>query len=318
MKNMSVTYLGSVNRWECDENDHLNVRFYYQKSYQALVAGLLDNALVAADAIASACRSNVVTHMRFVAEARVAVPITGYFGLVAVSDGGFSVLIELRNTITNDVLSAFTYQIEYPLSVGSSAMTSAKLAFAGDVSIAGDASIVGQKLQLTQLPDHAGSRGLQAEPLQYANISRKQAYELGFVCVGRGVVQTDECCSEGFLLPYLYIGRSSDSMPNLWAMLDKDNTRGEGELGGAVLEYRMNHFNPLMLGNRFEMVSGVQSIGRKTQIMAHLLFNLETEQMVIGSNVVGVNMDLVARKAIEIPADRRRFIERHLLQSVAQ
>ena len=29
---MQLTYRGSVNRWECDENDHLNVRFA-DKSY---------------------------------------------------------------------------------------------------------------------------------------------------------------------------------------------------------------------------------------------------------------------------------------------
>ena len=34
---MQLTYRGSVNRWECDENDHLNVRFCEQKLYQTLL-----------------------------------------------------------------------------------------------------------------------------------------------------------------------------------------------------------------------------------------------------------------------------------------
>ena len=29
-------YRGSVNAWECDENDHLNVRFYLAKTNQGL------------------------------------------------------------------------------------------------------------------------------------------------------------------------------------------------------------------------------------------------------------------------------------------
>ena len=40
---MQLTYRGSVNRWECDENDHLNVRFCEQKLYQTLLSGLLEH-----------------------------------------------------------------------------------------------------------------------------------------------------------------------------------------------------------------------------------------------------------------------------------
>ena len=33
---MRLVYKGSVNRWECDENDHMNVRFYSRKIAEAL------------------------------------------------------------------------------------------------------------------------------------------------------------------------------------------------------------------------------------------------------------------------------------------
>ena len=29
-----LTYRGSVNRWECDENDHMNVRYCVEKLYE--------------------------------------------------------------------------------------------------------------------------------------------------------------------------------------------------------------------------------------------------------------------------------------------
>ena len=36
-----LTYRGSVNRWECDENDHMNVRYCVEKLYETFVAGLI-------------------------------------------------------------------------------------------------------------------------------------------------------------------------------------------------------------------------------------------------------------------------------------
>ncbi|GIS19885.1 MAG: hypothetical protein CM15mP120_18010 [Pseudomonadota bacterium] len=42
---MLLSYRGSVNRWECDENDHLNVRFCEQKLWQTLAGGCSNPAL---------------------------------------------------------------------------------------------------------------------------------------------------------------------------------------------------------------------------------------------------------------------------------
>ena len=36
-----LTYRGSVNRWECDENDHMNVRYCVEKLYETSFAGLI-------------------------------------------------------------------------------------------------------------------------------------------------------------------------------------------------------------------------------------------------------------------------------------
>ena len=49
---MQLTYRGSVNRWECDENDHLNVRFCEQKLYQTLLSGLLSNDCIGSAEVA--------------------------------------------------------------------------------------------------------------------------------------------------------------------------------------------------------------------------------------------------------------------------
>ena len=74
---LTPVFFGSVNRWECDENDHLNVRFFAQKIQQTLQFGLIEAGLATPDNVLSVCRCIKNKHMRFIAEARMAVPIVG-------------------------------------------------------------------------------------------------------------------------------------------------------------------------------------------------------------------------------------------------
>ena len=71
---MQLTYRGSVNRWECDENDHLNVRFCEQKLYQTLLSGLLANDCIGVADVADLPRNVRRQHIRFQAESRIAAP----------------------------------------------------------------------------------------------------------------------------------------------------------------------------------------------------------------------------------------------------
>lgn len=288
MNQLGPVYLGSVNRWECDENDHLNVRFFGQKMQQTLEAGLLENNLIKAQQLPEVRRSIASQHMRFIAEARIAVPISGYLKLLQVAEDNFTVLAELRNTGTNDVMAAFVYVINMSLDSANQS--------------------------LDALPDYAGSRGIETKALTHSQLNLTQSHEAGFSQIGRGIVQTDECDEQGSLQPYHYIGKSSDSMPNLWARFTPgESERGKGVVGGAVLEYRMDHHGVLKPNDRFEMVSGILSLGEKTQHMVHLIFNVETGQCVVTCQAVAVTMDLVARKSVKIPDDRRAVMQKFLV-----
>ena len=75
---MQLTYRGSVNRWECDENDHLNVRFCEQKLYQTLLSGLLEHQCLSAEDLAHLPNLIRRQHIRFQAESRLAAPLGGY------------------------------------------------------------------------------------------------------------------------------------------------------------------------------------------------------------------------------------------------
>ena len=67
---MELVYKGSVNRWECDENDHMNVRFYSRKITEALYGAVksLDPAKeLTFDAVIERLSSQ---HIKYLREAR--------------------------------------------------------------------------------------------------------------------------------------------------------------------------------------------------------------------------------------------------------
>ncbi len=208
----------------------------------------------------------------------MAVPITGYFGVIHANENKLLLSTELRNTATDSVLAHFLTEL------------------------AGDFSHV--TIETIAVPDYAGSRGISTDPFPFADCSAEELIDRGCAVIGRGVIQAEEANPMGLLQNYQYIGRQSDSMPNLFTRFETAQ-RGDGVVGGAVLEYRMSFFDQLKVGDRFEIVSGVKSLQVKTQVFVHALFNASTGKMVTGSEALAISMDLVARRAIAIPEERR-------------
>src|SRR5919206_3277462 len=90
-----VTHRGSVNAWECDENDHLNVRYHVAKLNEGLPF-VLDQLGHGRPALARmGARARVLgQHVRFLAEARMATPLTVAAGIAARSPRSLAVYSE--------------------------------------------------------------------------------------------------------------------------------------------------------------------------------------------------------------------------------
>jgi acyl-CoA thioester hydrolase len=282
-------YAGSVNRWECDENDHLNVRFFAHKMQQTLQYGLIESGIATGANINELCRNVSCQHMRHQAEARIAVPITGLFGVLEANDQHLRIMTELRNTATESVLCTYV------------------------IVIKGDFSRI--DLDKTELPDYAMPRGIDAHDFYLADRTADELKTMGCAVIGRGVIQPEECDADGFLQMFMYLGRNSDSMPNLFARFEGEE-RGNGVVGGAVLEYRLNRFGHLRRGSRYELISGIKSLSGKLQTFVHILFDVDTGQLITGSEALAISMDLVARKSIPIPEDRRARMQNLLLKGL--
>jgi hypothetical protein len=78
-------FWGSVNQWECDENDHLNVRFYAHKVHQAIQVLLAQRGGLARRPPPPAPGGTL--HIRFLREARSATPLRIDCAPVRAADG---------------------------------------------------------------------------------------------------------------------------------------------------------------------------------------------------------------------------------------
>lgn len=292
---MTPCHWGSVNQWECDENDHLNVRYYAHKMNQALQVFLHQTAAVdPRDVLPRICTQ----HIRFLQECRAATPVRVDCAITAVAEGSLETLQLMHDNVSGTVLAAFQSRLDgrgIPLTAG----------------------------PLTtpiEVPEFARPRGLDPAGLPAAPDSWEAVRQAGFRIVGRGVIGADECGEDGLLLPHGYIGRVSDGMPNLWALLNPASehaARASGALGGAALEQRLAVVAPLRRGCVFSQLSGVRAIGTKTQQMAHVIYDDTHERIAATVEAVGVAMDLETRRAVPISPERRAHLEKLLLRQTA-
>lgn len=290
MSAYSESYTSSVNRWECDENDHMNVRFYLRKSMEVLHLGLAELGLIEPEKLAQLNTSIRRQHMRFLSEAKFSTPISGRLGVIAVQNNRAEVLTELRHSVTNKVLMNIVHEIQLPSPIGKGAA----------------------QLSLIPLPGNAGPRGIAAEDSPHSGVTREELLTNGFISAGGGVIHEDEC-ERGVMDWSVHMGRVSDLMPTLWARLTgTHNNPEESGIGRAVLEHRLTPHNSLAAGSRFEMLSALTKIQGKAQELTHFMFDLEHEKPVFCSQVMSITIDLVTRKAIALPKAYDTFLNKSL------
>ena len=286
-------FWGSVNTWECDENDHQNDRFFAHKINQGLQAWV-------ADVMGDSAMTRVVLpsirsqHIRFLREARAATPVRVECGQVSYHNRLLTAVAVMRHNATDEPLAAFQVEIDTQ-----------------------GWHMPWPEIASVEPPEWSRPRGIDPGALPRPAASRAAAIAAGFQVVGRGVIGNDECGTDGNVLPHVYIGRVSDGMPNLWVFVNSDTeqtAREDGTMGGAALEYHLVIHEPLRAGDVYTHLSGVRAIAAKTQTMAHVVINERTGRCAASAAAIGVAMDLQTRKAVAIAPERRARLEKLLLR----
>lgn len=301
---MIDTFKGMANTWECDENGHLNVRYYVAKTREGLATLWHALGLTRAQQDADDAEMVIVdTHLRFLREVHPGRGVFGRAGIVALGESDVRVYAELVNVHTDDVAATFNIQAVYRDRKTGAPKTLpgvfaeqaahhrvAVPAHGAPRSIALDAPSVVNGTP----PDLAGSDGM------------------GLFEISRGVVQASETDDKGRMAPEHYIGRISDGVVHLTRHFRPTQTgkdRSLAKYGGAVLEYRLCFHHPLHVGDIVVVRSGLKQVGEKANHMVHWTFNGETGVLVSTSEAVGITLDLEARKVVPLPEDRRAHLE---------
>ncbi len=296
-----VTHRGSVNAWECDENDHLNVRHFVAKANEGLPFALGELGHTPAALEAMGARPRILRqHMRFLREARKATPLTVMAGIAASAPLQVTVYSEIRHSLTGAVLATLLTDV---------ALVSRRDGTPCQV-------LAPPAAARCEVPPHGAPRGLPAAR-RLAPPDRNELAAAGFVEIARGRVRATECDPEGELEPYQYVGRIADGVVNLMAQFQTEEElarRSHGVEGGALLEFRVEHRAPLRAGGLFTVHSGLRGVSAKTLQVVHLVYDEETRACAAACEGVAVAMDLRTRKAIEIPEPRRRRMEAGLVR----
>lgn len=304
------TYRGSVNAWECDENQHMNVRFYGARAMEGLA--FLAAAMEIPGAFKERASSTLIPtdmHMRFLREAHQGAPLSMRGGLLEIGDEEAVTYQELTHA-DGTPAAAFTIRVAHvnPVDGRRFAWSDRTRACAAKL--------------MCKAPPHGQPRSVDfATPP--SDPTRALAEELGAMVVGRLAVTPDHCDPFGWMRAELFIGRVSDAVPNLltkWreaAAQDAAARDGVAKAaGGAVLEYRMAPRRWPRAGDLIEVRSGVVEVAEKTNRLVHWLHDPVTGHAWATAEAVAVAFDLITRKTIPIPPERRALLEAGMVKGM--
>ena len=311
---MIEIYRGQVNTWECDEMGHMNVRFYVAKMMEGLA--VLVHRAGMPQAFRPKSSSTILPrdqHIRFLKEIRPGEPMYMVGGVLEVRETDALIYQELRHTIGDAVSASFRTRVEHV-----DAQTGRPFAWSDAMR---------RRLEeMTADPDpKAAPRSLDMSipPIPDVDARRDVALDLGVPVIGCGAVPLEHCDSFGRMKPEMFIGRVSDSVPNLMAAWRANVAAQAAEASGttpntgaAVLEYRLAYRKWPRAGDLFEVRTGLGRVEEKVHSLVHWIVDPVSGDAYCTSEAVAVTFDLNTRKVISTSPEHRASLERHAVSGL--
>ena len=275
---MLETQRSFVNSWECDENFHMNIQFYWKRFGDAeqIFFHLSQNN----------SQRWIDRHVRYHGELHMA-----------------------TNTVVRSCQIASQHQVVHELINGDSGELSA-------TAIDLYANPVGDNGPKIESADEAAlPRSLPIEPLTIIDTAPVIASGLG-VLSHRSVITPLECDHHGNLLDQFYIARFSDAASHLWNHLGV--TRGwmhDNNLGTVAVEMKATRHGHVRVGTMLEAVTWLEALGNKTFSFRHQISDMASGEALYSGAVTALLMDLNARRAVTLPDMMREQFEQRLSQA---
>lgn len=121
------------------------------------------------------------------------------------------------------------------------------------------------------------------------------------------VVAPSDCDLLGHMNVGRYLAACGDGVFALQGALGltADDIRSGRRLSFAVVHMESDFKAELHLGEAVHLTSGVVEVGRRSAIFRHRMWRTETRELCFEATFKCVMMDLVARRATEVPQDVR-------------
>jgi len=251
-----------VNTWECDENDHLNVQFYW-KRFQ-------DAATIHALLTGTENRNWVDRHVRYHSELA----------------GGASTLVKTGNDSENN-------QTVHTLLNAETGNLSATAIDRYDMET--------RKGFADDIPEEAHPRSLPSNALEIIETSDVLNDGRGLVS-HMSVVSPAQCDPDGAMLDQHYISRFSDAASHFWKHIGvpSDWVDSKG-LGSVAVEMKATRFQPVKCEMAVQVVTWIDQIFGRSFSFRHQVSDIETKNVLYCGAVTALLMDLTTRRAVDLP-----------------
>lgn len=299
---MITLWQGSANTWDCDEMGHMNVRPYVEKAMEGI--GRFAHEIALPGAFQENAASTLVPrrqHIRYMREVLPGRPLSMQGCVIDWGDDWVELYQEMRH---GDATPAAAIRTRLSHAEVRSAKPFPWTARSRERIAALTASPPAQTAPRSLEPD--------GEILPGEAVTQAAAEKAGAPVIGAGMVLPAQVDVHGRMWAPWFIGRVSDSVPNLlfdWRERVAGMSGGERQ-GGAVLEYRLAYRRWPRMGDLFEIRTGLNRVEEKFHSLVHWMLDPETGEAWMTSEAVAVTFDLDTRKILPTSREQMRELEK--------
>ncbi|WP_290754150.1 thioesterase family protein [Henriciella sp.] len=292
---MIELWKGSANTWDCDEMGHMNVRIYVEKAFEGL--GTLAALCHLSHVYKGGSPSTLLPleqHIRFMREVHPGRPLSMRGCVLEVAGTQVTVYQELIHGDGTPAASLRTKLVH----VSADKLTPFPWS---------DRTRKAFEALIDEPPAATAPRGLDParEPLPDEQVSMASAEAEGAQIIGQGMVSPQHCDAFGRMAPHMFIGRVSDSVPNLlydWRQKVAEAVPGS-RMGAAVLENRIIYRGWPKAGDLFQVRTALAKAEEKVHSLVHWMLDPVTGKPWMTSEAVAVTFDQETRKAMATPPE---------------
>ncbi|MEM1046562.1 MAG: thioesterase family protein [Pseudomonadota bacterium] len=270
-----------VNTWECDENNHLNVQFYFDRfedadSHFRLLTGLDADRL----------GPRRTRHVRYHRESHVGDLQTVTSGVADASADTVSLVHVLTDEASGEI-SATALDVYDPPSPLANALTA-------------DLPRLPDDLRATVMPRSF------VDPAPACTATPEDILEAGGFTTARGRVLPAQCTAEGRMDDRFVIATLSNAASHVWeaSPLTKD-WLDANSYGRVAMEMRVVYGGAIPAGTLTHVVSKWMQAGRTVFSFRHHIFDARSGACRVIVDSAGLVMDLNKRKSVPLSEDFR-------------